>query len=258
MQNLTSSIKDSGVLAIIDKLSSISGGRILDVGTCEGDFITTLKKTLMDYESFVGIDISEEYIEKARESFSDEPVEFEVMDAETLSFEDNSFDTVCISFTMHHLENVDIVLREMNRVLKPGGHLILQEMFSDSDQSEAKITEMLIHHLDAKVDRMSGIPHFETFKRQELKDFVVQLGMREVEVYESTKYVNCYSCEDLEGCEDHMDRVEYGIKEIDEILERAEGYPSISDIRHEAENLKERVRVTGHAATSLLFFICKK
>ncbi|MHA2214105.1 MAG: hypothetical protein ACW992_13175, partial [Candidatus Thorarchaeota archaeon] len=60
MQNLPDGIRNSGALEIKDRLRSISGGRILDVGTQQGGFISLLMKMLQDYESFIGIDISEE------------------------------------------------------------------------------------------------------------------------------------------------------------------------------------------------------
>lgn len=258
MQSLTEGVRNSGAPEIRDRLGLISGGEILDVGTQRGGFIKTLMKSLKDYKSFVGIDISEEDLEKARERLNNEAISFEEMNAEELFFDDNSFDTVCTSYTLHHFENVETVLLELKRVLKPGGYLILQDVFSDEDQSDAKITEMLIHHLVTKVDRMKGIPHFDTYKRQQLKDFVGKLGLSKVEVYESTKSMDCLFCKDMAGCEDPMDRIEYGIGGIDEILENAAGLPSFDDIQQEADRLKERVRITGHAGASLLFFVCKK
>ena len=125
MEDLTDSIRNSGVLKIRDRLSTISGGRVLDVGTQHGDFITTLMKTMKDYDSFAGIDISEDDLEKARKAVKDDSVSFELMNGEELTFDDESFDTVCLSFSIHHLENVSTVLGEMVRVLKPGGHLII-------------------------------------------------------------------------------------------------------------------------------------
>ena len=259
MQNLTDSIRNSGVLEIRDRLSSFSAGRTLDVGTQHGDFITTLMKFVKDYEAFVGIDILEKNVEKARESFHDEPVEFELMNAEELSFDDESFDTVCISYSIHHLENVKVVLREMMRVLKPGGHLILQEMFSDEDQSEAKITEFLTHHLGARLDRMNGTPHFDTFLRQQLKDIVNVLGMSRVEVHEVTWYLKCLACENTKKCEDPKSEynMDLGREEINEVLQRAKDHSS-PEIQTEAERLLERVKTTGYHSASHMFFICKK
>jgi ubiquinone/menaquinone biosynthesis C-methylase UbiE len=260
LQNLPDGIRNSGALEIKDRLRSISGGRILDVGTQQGGFISLLMKMLQDYESFIGIDISEEDLDKAREEFKQDPVEFELMSADELSFDDNSFDTVCISHTMHHLENVESVLSESRRVLKPDGHLIIQEQFSDSDQSDAQNTDTEVHHLDAKVDNWKGIPHFRTLSRQHLKDSVAQLGMREVEVFQSSRIVKCIFCEEPERCEDPTSKalVDDGLKEIDDVLESAAGHPEFEEIQHEAEVLKERVGLTGYMPASILFFICKK
>ena len=172
MEALTESIRNSGVLEIQDRVSLISGGKVLDVGTQHGNFINVMMKSMKDYEGFLGIDISEEHLEKARDEITDDSVEFKLMNAEDLAFEDDTFDTVAISHSLHHLDNIDTVLGEMLRVLKPGGYLILQEVFSDDDQSEAQMTEILTHHMDAKIERMEGIPHYDTLTRQQIKDIV--------------------------------------------------------------------------------------
>ncbi|MFX1602603.1 MAG: class I SAM-dependent methyltransferase, partial [Promethearchaeota archaeon] len=97
MADLPNGLRESGAIKVREKLGTISGGDILDVGTQEGDFIDTLMKTLKGYNSFVGIDISADDLEKAREQFKDAPVDLMEMNAETMSFPDNHFDTVCIS-----------------------------------------------------------------------------------------------------------------------------------------------------------------
>ncbi|MHA2209223.1 MAG: hypothetical protein ACXABV_08650 [Candidatus Thorarchaeota archaeon] len=56
--DLPDGLRESGAIEVREKLGTISGGDILDVGTQEGDFINTLIKTLRGYNSFVGIDIS--------------------------------------------------------------------------------------------------------------------------------------------------------------------------------------------------------
>ncbi|MHA2193209.1 MAG: class I SAM-dependent methyltransferase, partial [Candidatus Thorarchaeota archaeon] len=113
--DLPDGLRESGAIEVREKLGTISGGDILDVGTQEGDFINTLIKTLRGYNSFVGIDISADDLKKAREQFKDAPVDLIEMNAETMSFPDNHFDTVCISYSIHHLENIDTVLAEMHR-----------------------------------------------------------------------------------------------------------------------------------------------
>jgi ubiquinone/menaquinone biosynthesis C-methylase UbiE len=69
MESIPSVTKDSGVVEISERLGEISGGRVLDVGTSSGSFIGLLKSALRDYDSFVGIDISETELDKARQKF---------------------------------------------------------------------------------------------------------------------------------------------------------------------------------------------
>jgi SAM-dependent methyltransferase len=215
---------------------------------------------MKDYESFVGVDIAEDDLEKARKSVRDDSVSFKLMNGENLSFDDSSFDTVCLSYSIHHLENVTTVLREMMRVLKPGGNMIIQEMHSDDDQSESQHMEILTHHLDAKLDRLEGIPHYDTYSRNQLKDFVHGLGMSNVEVFESSWGVHCIFCNDSKRCEDP--RSEYNIKtgreELEGHIQRAKSIPGAEELQNEAKRLLERLESTGYQGASILFFICVK
>jgi len=142
MENLLERFRTSGATGIRKKLQGISGGKILDVATGCGDFINTLMKMLKSYDYFVGIEISEKDLKSAKKQFEGQPVEFLEMDAGYMKFEDNSFDTVCISYSLHHLENIDRVLAEMKRVLKPDGYFVVQEEFIDGEQNEAQKTDM--------------------------------------------------------------------------------------------------------------------
>jgi ubiquinone/menaquinone biosynthesis C-methylase UbiE len=260
MQSMTESIRNSGVLEIRDRISAISGGRVLDVGTQRGDFINAMMNSMKDYEAFVGIDISEEDLEKARKEVSGDSVEFKLMNGEDLAFENDSFDTVCISHSLHHLDNIDTVLGEMLRVLKPGGHLILQEIFSDEDQSGAQQTEILTHHLGARIDRMKGVPHFDTLTRNQIKEIVKELGMNTVEVFETAWGLNCIDCDKAQECEDPKSEfnLKNGREEMEDILKRAKEHPATDDIQQEAKLLLDRLEETGYQSASLLFFICEK
>ena len=253
-------LKESGVFEVRKKFETISGGNVLDVGTQTGDFIKTLMKVLSDYHSFTGIDISEDDLKKAKEELKDAPVNLVVMNAETMTFQENQFDTVCISYSIHHLENIDTVLAEMYRILKPGGHFIIQEMYSDGDQTAAQVLDRDVHHLDAKIDSLFGIPHFEALTRQKLRDFVNKIGLSEVEVFESSWAVKCLFCEEAKECQNPMrtDNIAYVLKEIDDNLARVLEHSSYDELREEAESLKERVKIEGSAAASVMYFFGKK
>jgi ubiquinone/menaquinone biosynthesis C-methylase UbiE len=182
------------------------------------------------------------------------------MNAETISFPDNHFDTVCISYSIHHLENIDAVLAEMYRVLKPGGNFIIQELYSDGEQTEAQRLERDVHNLNVKIDTILGIPHFEVLTRQGLKDAVKKVGLSAVEIYESSWAVKCLFCEDAPNCEDPLrkEHVDLVTREIDADLARIIDHPSYDELRKEGESIKERVKVTGASETSVMYFFGKK
>jgi ubiquinone/menaquinone biosynthesis C-methylase UbiE len=94
-------------------LSGIAGGRVLDVATQEGRFVQVLMENLKSYTEIVGVDISEQTVATARDTVGQADIQFLVMNAEHLDFADESFDTVSISASFHHLSDIPRVLEEM-------------------------------------------------------------------------------------------------------------------------------------------------
>ena len=258
--DLPDGLRESGAIEVRKKLGTISGGDVLDVGTDDGDFIKVLMKTLKDYNSFTGIDISDDDLREAQERFKDAPANFIEMNAETMTFQENQFDTVCISYTIHHLENIDTVLAEMYRVLKPGGYFIIQEMYSDGNQTPAQLVDIAVHNLDVKADTLIGIPHFESLSRKCLRNLVDKIGLSDVQAFESSWSVKCLFCDDAPECENptRADNIEFVIKQIDDSLAKVSGHISYDVLREEAESIKERVKEDGSSAASLMYFFGKK
>jgi phosphatidylethanolamine/phosphatidyl-N-methylethanolamine N-methyltransferase len=101
------------------------GGRILEVGVGTGISLPDYARSNI----LVGVDISEPMLRKAQErvdEFGLTNVEaLAVMDAEKLSFPDNSFDVVVAQYVITTVPNPEATLDEFARVLKPGGEIIL-------------------------------------------------------------------------------------------------------------------------------------
>lgn len=100
------------------------GGKLLEVGCSMGNDTIQFARLGLDV---TGVDITEAAIELIRKRFAlyDTPGHFQVADAETLPFEDNTFD-VCYSFgVLHHTPNTAGAIEELRRVLKPGGKAIV-------------------------------------------------------------------------------------------------------------------------------------
>jgi len=86
------------------------------------------------------IDITPEMIKVGQEKATEEGVKnisFKVEDAEHISFSDNSFDAVFTRWTFHHMQHWPAVLKQMTRVCKPGGYIIVLDIESPSDKTKA-------------------------------------------------------------------------------------------------------------------------
>ncbi|UCE43793.1 MAG: methyltransferase domain-containing protein [Candidatus Bathyarchaeota archaeon] len=263
MENLPKGLAASAAVKMQAKLESISGGKVLDVATESGGFIDTLMKVLKDYDSFVGIDLSKKGLDSAEKRFRGQPVKLMEMNAESLDFSDDSFDTVCMAYSLHHLERISKVLAEMHRVLKPGGSLIIQEEFCDGKQTEAQKTNILQHAWDAQIDSSMGETHKTTFTKYAIKGIIRNLPLERLELLESTHPVECLFCEKKFRCEnpESKEEIDRSLKEIGDGLKRLKevaGPEARIRLQKMGEELKERNRKFGNAHPSVLLAIGRK
>jgi ubiquinone/menaquinone biosynthesis C-methylase UbiE len=102
------------------------GLAVLDLATGPGMVARGAAEKVGASGRVVGIDIAEQVVELARQRASEAGLSntsFEVMDAENLTLDDNSFDIAFISFGLMHFPEPEKALAEVLRVLKPGGKL---------------------------------------------------------------------------------------------------------------------------------------
>lgn len=114
------------VVAILTMEKPIS---ILDIATGTGDLAIALVKT--GAKQIVGLDISPGMLEvgkvKIKNKNLNSTIDMVVGDSENLSFPDNFFDAVTVSFGVRNFENLETGLSEILRVLKPKGSLVVLE-----------------------------------------------------------------------------------------------------------------------------------
>lgn len=114
----------------IGHLKSSSPQHILDVATGTGDMALEIVKQF-ETEKVVGIDISSQMLEVGRKKIAkrnlSDKIELIEGDSENLPYSDNSFDAICVAFGVRNFENLEKGMQEMNRVLKPGGKLVVLE-----------------------------------------------------------------------------------------------------------------------------------
>lgn len=96
--------------------------KVLDFGCGTGYGSQILSR---NSESVVGIDISSDAIQYARDNYSGTTLNFEILDQAILPFSDSAFDLITSFQVIEHIEDADSYLSEMKRVLKPGGKLLL-------------------------------------------------------------------------------------------------------------------------------------
>jgi len=108
---------------------------LLDVATGTADFALMAQKILKPGK-ITGIDISEGMLaigaKKIKEAGLETTIDLEVGDCEALVFPDASFDAVTVAFGVRNFEDLDKGLKEINRVLKIGGKVLILE-FSKPD-----------------------------------------------------------------------------------------------------------------------------
>lgn len=115
----------------IDSLRAFKPRHMLDIATGTGDF-AILAAQRLNPESLIGADISEGMMnigrKKVKELGLDRVISFQKEDCTDLSFADNSFDAVTVAYGVRNFANLDLGLKEMLRVLRPEGHLLIVEL----------------------------------------------------------------------------------------------------------------------------------
>lgn len=105
------------------------GDQVLDIAGGTGDLALAFSKKVGKSGCVVHTDINEAMLRTGRDRLLDAGVVLPtlVCDAEKLPFPDNHFDLVSVAFGLRNMTHKDLALTEMNRVLKPGGKLLVLE-----------------------------------------------------------------------------------------------------------------------------------
>lgn len=108
---------------LLEKLSHIPFQSALDLGCGTGEMLRLiLQKDI--HKELCGIDLSEEMLAVAKSKLT-EKVKLFLGDSESLPFSNNSFDVVYCNDSFHHYPTPQNVIREVHRVLKPGGTFLM-------------------------------------------------------------------------------------------------------------------------------------
>jgi len=119
---------------LVGLLATYHPDDILDVATGTGDLAISL--STLEPRKIIGIDISDKMLEVGRRKISESGLEkkitFRSGDAEKIPFSDQTFDAITVAFGVRNFEDLSLGLREMKRVLRPGGIMMILEFSQPS------------------------------------------------------------------------------------------------------------------------------
>lgn len=104
---------------------------ILDIATGTGDLAISMQRNL-NADRIIGADISEGMMDVGRQKVAEaglsEHISFEYQDCTALTYAEDSFDAVTAAFGVRNFEDIEQGIREMYRVLRPDGHVMILEL----------------------------------------------------------------------------------------------------------------------------------
>lgn len=146
--------------------SKYSGNRILDIGCATGEYVKKLNE--LGYNC-IGVDTNPEYINIAKKKGLD----CILMDAESLKFKDNTFETVILFELLEHTNNPVAILKEAKRVATKN---ILITVPNCTKFSE-------LRSLGLTYDHFLDLDHVNFFKKSDLEDLLSK-NFKKFKVYE--------------------------------------------------------------------------
>ncbi|MCF7729909.1 MAG: ubiquinone/menaquinone biosynthesis methyltransferase [Chthoniobacterales bacterium] len=127
---------------------------ILDVATGNGELAFDLRKKLPNTE-IIGVDFCAPMLEQARlkqiqraqKKITAKSIAFLEADGLSLPYEEKSFDVVTISFGLRNMASWEDGLREIYRILRPGGHLLILDFSLPTSSLLRPAYRFYLHHL---------------------------------------------------------------------------------------------------------------
>lgn len=177
----------------VKQIRFADGGRILDVATGTADVALEIAAATPASVTITGVDFSPQMVElgrdKVKRSRYAERISLEVAPCEAIPFAENSFDSATIAFGIRNVVDRSCGLKEILRILKPGGKIVILE-FSNP---QSKIFKALYNFYFLKILPLVGglISNFSAYKylpdsvlefpsQDEFKKIMAGVGFKDV------------------------------------------------------------------------------
>ena len=140
----------------VDSIAPIRPQMILDLATGTGDF--AVEALRLKPRRVIGLDLSDQMMEvgraKAQKLGVTGILEFRKGDSEDMPFEDNKFDAITVGFGVRNFEDLGKGLREMHRVLRPGGRVAILEVARPKRFPMRQLYGIYFHYILPMVGRL--------------------------------------------------------------------------------------------------------
>jgi demethylmenaquinone methyltransferase/2-methoxy-6-polyprenyl-1,4-benzoquinol methylase len=114
---------------VVDIVKATNPDNVLDIATGTGDLAINLAET--SAKKIIGLDISSGMLEvgklKIKAKKLDQKIDMVIGDSENMPFDDNTFDAITVAFGVRNFETLENGLKDILRVLKPGGIFVILE-----------------------------------------------------------------------------------------------------------------------------------
>jgi len=156
------------------------GGRALDVATGTGDLAFELATRVGPAGEVVGTDFSERMLELARAK-AQAPADrgasptgglrFEAANALALPYADSSFDAATVGFGARNFSDLERGLREMTRVVRPGGRVVVLEITTPTRPPLSYFFELWFDRVVPSLGRLAGDPQAYSYLPSSVRRF---------------------------------------------------------------------------------------
>jgi demethylmenaquinone methyltransferase/2-methoxy-6-polyprenyl-1,4-benzoquinol methylase len=158
------------------------GDSALDVCCGTGDLALELAQRVTPGGHVVGCDFSEPMLDLAREKAADRStpgLRFEWADALELPYDGERFDAVTVGFGVRNLADLDRGLREMARVLKPGGRAVILEITQPTRPPLSLFYSLWFDRIVPLLGALSSNPEAYSYLPESVRSFPTPAGLAE-------------------------------------------------------------------------------
>jgi demethylmenaquinone methyltransferase / 2-methoxy-6-polyprenyl-1,4-benzoquinol methylase len=179
---MTAGLHHAWRVRAVDRAEVAPGDSVLDVCCGTGDLAFELAGRIAPGGRVVGCDFSEPMLDLAREKAMDRQVEsvrFEWADALQLPYDDGRFDAVTVGFGVRNFADRDQGLREMARVLKPGGRLVILEFTAPTRPPFSTFYSLWFDRIVPFLGRLTPNPEAYSYLAESVHSFPDPDGLAE-------------------------------------------------------------------------------